>query len=236
MKAAVVIIGNEILTGKFQDENGPFLIRRLRELGVSLVRLSVIEDDVQAIANEVRRCSEMADVVITTGGVGPTHDDITYAGVAEAFGVPLVQNASMVRIMEGFDLPLHAENLSMATIPKGAVLVRDGAVSFPTVKMNNVYVLPGIPALVRLKFLVIASALEGTPLFTERVYLNATESEVAGPLNEVVAAHPTVVLGSYPRAGQAQYKVLITLESVDESALNLCKHALEASLPGVVHL
>src|SRR5690606_10377770 len=113
--AAGIIIGNEILSGKFADENGPFLIRRLRSLGVDLVRLVTIPDVPRVIAEEVRRCSQLADHVFTTGGVGPTHDDVTLESVALAFDLPLERNPALVRVLERFELPLDEANLRMAT-------------------------------------------------------------------------------------------------------------------------
>ena len=142
--AAVVIIGNEILSGKFPDENGPFLITRLRALGVDLTRLVVIPDDVPVIAAEVHGASERQDFVFTTGGVGPTHDDVTMPAIAKAFDVPLVRDASLAAIITaklGSDAPPAA--LRMADIPAGADLWWDGAVRFPLVVMRNVAIFPG---------------------------------------------------------------------------------------------
>lgn len=233
MNAAVIIIGNEILTGKFADDNGPFLIGELRRLGVPLVRLVTIEDTLDAIADEVRRCSDLADVVFTTGGVGPTHDDLTFEGVAQAFGVPVVLNDELVGIMERFGLPLHACNLRMATVPLGTTLVHDPSVGFPVVKVHNVYVLPGIPKLVRLKFAAIAPTLIGTPLVTDRVYVDAYEGGIAEQLNRIVAAFPTVAFGSYPRTGEGDFKTLLTVESADADAVARAVLAIQAEMPCV---
>ena len=97
----VVIIGDEILSGKFADENGPYLIERLRELGADLRRLVTISDDLDDIAGEVRRCSEAYDLVVTTGGVGPTHDDRTLIGIARAFSVGLVEHPELLELLDG---------------------------------------------------------------------------------------------------------------------------------------
>ncbi len=233
MNAAVIIIGNEILTGKFADENGPFLIGELRRLGVRLVRLVTIDDTLDAIAEEVRRCSDLADVVFTTGGVGPTHDDLTFEGVAQAFGVGLELNAELVAIMERFGLPLHDANLRMATVPSGTELVHDPAVGFPVVQIRNVYVLPGIPKLVRLKFAAIAPRLTGVVLHTDRVYVDEWESGIATALGEIVNAFPTVAIGSYPRSGEGPFRTLLTLESEDASAVEQAVSAMRAALPWV---
>lgn len=226
MKAAVIVIGNEILTGKFADANGPFFIRRLRELGVPLVRLVTIDDDLDAIADEVRRCSTLADVVFTTGGVGPTHDDLTFEGVARAFGVELTVHSGLVRVLEGFGLPADEANLRMCTLPAGSVLLDHPEVRFPTVRVKNVYVLPGIPKLVVSKFEAIAPTLTGTPVHTARLYCDAYESQIAGQLTAIAQAHPGVSIGSYPRTGDEPYKVLLTLESTSTEALANCVRAL----------
>ncbi len=233
MNAAVIIIGNEILTGKFADENGPFLIAELRKRGVPLVRLVTIDDTLDAIADEVRRCSELADMVITTGGVGPTHDDLTFEGVAQAFGIGLELNAELVAIMEQFGLPLHDANLRMATVPSGTVLVHDPSVGFPVVQVRNVYVLPGIPKLVRLKFAAIAPKLTGTVLYTDRVYVDEWESGIATALGEIVNAFPTVSIGSYPRSGEGPFRTLLTLESEDADAVQKAASAIRWALPWV---
>jgi molybdenum cofactor synthesis domain-containing protein len=229
MNAAVIIIGNEILSGKFADENGPFLITELRERGVRLVRLVTID----AIADEVLRCSELADIVITTGGVGPTHDDLTFEGVAQAFGVGVELNAELVAIMERFGLPLHDANLRMATVPSGTELVHDPSVGFPVVQVRNVYVLPGIPKLVRLKFAAIAPRLKGTVLHTDRVYVDDWESGIATALGDIVNAFPTVEIGSYPRSGEGPFRTLLTLESEDAQAVEQAVASMRASLPWV---
>ena len=232
MNAAVVIIGNEILTGKFADENGPFLIGELRRLGVRLVRMATIDDTLDAIADEVKRCSDVADVVFTTGGVGPTHDDLTFEGVAQAFGVGVYEHPDLLDIMERFGLPLHAANRRMATVPEGTELV-PGDRGFPVAKVRNVYVLPGIPKLVRAKFEVIAPTLTGTPLFTDRLHIDAWESGIAELLNPIVADFSDVSIGSYPRSGEGPFKTLLTLEGPDAERVAQCKTALKKVMPWV---
>lgn len=227
--ASVVIIGNEILTGKFADENGPYLIGRLRTLGVDLVRMSVIQDEVDMIAEEVRRCAERSDQVFSTGGVGPTHDDLTFDGVAAAFGVPTALHpelAELVRKHGGAD-PMA---LRMAMLPVGAELVWPFRGSFPIVRMRNVWVLPGVPALVKQKFEAIAPRFAGTQIGCARIYASDTESEVATPIAEVAAGFPSVAIGSYPRWGEVSHKLIVTLESRDPGALLAARDALAARL------
>jgi molybdenum cofactor synthesis domain-containing protein len=231
--AAVVIIGNEILTGKFADENGPFLIARLRALGVDLRRMVVVPDVLDEIADEVRRCAARYDHVFTTGGVGPTHDDITFEGVALAFGVPLEESAEMVALMRAWGLPTDAANLRMAAVPAGTELIADPALSHPVVKVRNVWVFPGVPHLFRLKFEVVAARFADQAVLTDRVYVTESEARIAERLTSVAQAHPDVDIGSYPRYDSDRYKVIITLECRDSEALRRAGDAVRAALPWV---
>ncbi|MCB9663402.1 MAG: competence/damage-inducible protein A [Alphaproteobacteria bacterium] len=217
--ASVVVIGNEILTGKFADENGPYFVRRFRTLGVDLVRLVVIRDVVDEIADEVARCAQGADHVFTTGGVGPTHDDRTFEGVAAAFDLPLRVDPRLVEIMEGFGMEATDANLRMATVPEGAELVLHPTMPYPVIRVRNVWVLPGVPQLVKQKFEVIAPQLAGEAVRCVRIYANDHESEVASLLAGAQAAHPAVEIGSYPRFHGRDHRLIVTLEARDEVAL-----------------
>jgi molybdenum cofactor synthesis domain-containing protein len=228
--AAVVIIGNEILTGKFADENGPFLIQRLRQLGCTLRRLVVVDDRLDDIAEEVARCAALADWVVTTGGVGPTHDDLTFAGVAQAFQLPLVENDEVLALLREYGIPLDAANRRMAALPAGARLVRRPPSVFPVTLVRNVFVLPGVPKLVRSKFELIAPYFEGAPVYVGRVAASCPESAFAEELTSLAARFPEVSIGSYPRSGPAEPAVLLTLESRDPSALAEATAAVEALL------
>ncbi|MFN7146897.1 MAG: molybdopterin-binding protein, partial [Myxococcota bacterium] len=165
--AAVIVIGNEILTGKFADENGPYLVRRLRELGVDLGRIVVIPDVIEVIASEVRAASSTFDHVFTSGGVGPTHDDLTFPAIAAAFDRPLERNAALVKVIEERSKgPLTTAAYRMAEVPVGAELWWDGDVLFPLVVMKNVAIFPGVPSLFRLKFEAVAHRFASTGTFT----------------------------------------------------------------------
>ena len=130
--AAAIIIGDEILSGKFDDENGPWLVRRCRTLGIDLKRISIISDEVETIADEVRRASSAFDFVFTTGGIGPTHDDLTLEGVARAFGVALYEHpdlADMIKTRMGD--AANQDAMRMAMVPVGAELWRTAPKRFP---------------------------------------------------------------------------------------------------------
>ncbi len=232
--AAVVIIGNEILSGKFPDENGPFLITRLRALGVDLLRLVVIPDEIPEIAAEVGACSARYDFVYTTGGVGPTHDDLTMPGVAAAFDVPLVRQpelASIIAAKLGPDAPPAA--LRMADVPEGADLWWDGGVRFPLVVMRNVAIFPGVPALLKLKFDAAAHRWSGTPVGVRRIWTERDEPAIADALTDATARWATVAIGSYPRFELSPPRVLVTLESRDPDALAACSAWVSARIGAV---
>ncbi|MEN0066723.1 MAG: molybdopterin-binding protein [Myxococcota bacterium] len=217
--ASVIIIGDEILSGKFEDANGPFLIRRLRALGADLKRLVVIGDTPAEIADEVSRCMAATDQVITTGGVGPTHDDRTLEGVGLAVGRPLLPHPDLLALLDQFGMERSEPNLRMVTVPEGSVLIDAPGSSFPVVRVDNVWVLPGIPNLMQTKFEDIAQFFAGKQVHVERLYCTQGESEIAAHLESVEAAFPGVSIGSYPRWGERRYRVLITADSRDQGTL-----------------
>jgi molybdenum cofactor synthesis domain-containing protein len=211
--AGIVIIGDEILTGKFADENAVFLIGELRALGVELRRIVVIPDVLDDIAATVTELAARFDHVFTSGGVGPTHDDVTMAGIARGFGTRVVREPVLEeRIRAYWGDKLEAPNLRIADVPEGAELVYGKDQVWPVVAYRNVYILPGVPALFRRKFIDIRDRFRSIPMTTARVYLDAEEGQIAGDLDAVVAAFPAVRIGSYPRFSERDFQVLITLE------------------------
>ena len=231
MRAGIVIIGNEILSGKFADENAAHLIGELRALGVALRRICVIPDDLDDIAATVPALAARVDHVFTSGGVGPTHDDVTIDGIARGFGTDVVTEPELeARVREYWGDRLAPANLRLARVPRGAHLVRGddpARPSWPVVAYRNVYILPGVPALFRRKFLDIRERFRSTPVTLARVWLDAEEGQIAPALDAVVAAHPDVRIGSYPRFGERDFQVMVTLESktavaVTAAADDLC--------------
>jgi FAD synthetase len=212
--AGIVIIGDEILTGKFADENAAFLIGELRALGVELRRIVVIPDVLEDIAATVPEFAGRFDHVFTSGGVGPTHDDVTMAGIAQGFGTRVVREPALEdRVRAYWGAKLAAPNLRLADIPEGAQLVYGTDQIWPVVAYRNVYILPGVPALFRRKFIDIRDRFRAEPMTVARVYIDADEGHIAGDLDAVVAAFPAVRIGSYPRFTERDFKVLITLEA-----------------------
>lgn len=230
--AGILVIGNEILSGKVVDTNSPFLAKELRELGVDLERILVIPDVVATIAREVRTMSDAYDHVFTSGGVGPTHDDLTMDGVAEAFGIPLAVNDVMAkRIERAQGKPPNESQLKMATLPASAQLIDAGDLWFPVIIVKNVHILPGIPELLKRKFLSVRERFRGVPFELKRVYLMPRESDIAEHLNATLRDFPELHMGSYPRTGEGTWSVLVTLESRDGDYLMRALGALLARLP-----
>jgi molybdenum cofactor synthesis domain-containing protein len=230
--AAILIIGNEVLSGKVADANSPYLCRELRSLGVDVERIVTIPDVIEVIGSEVRALSDAHDLVFTSGGVGPTHDDLTMEGVARAFGLPLERNESIVaRIERAQGSALNESQLKMAMVPKDAVLIDAGDLWFPVVVVENVYIFPGIPELLRKKFEAIRERFRGVPFLLKRVFVKRRESDIAASLNALLVEFPELMLGSYPKVGEETFHVLLTLESRDAGYLQRALDALLGRLP-----
>lgn len=211
--AGIVIIGDEILTGKFADENAAFLIGELRALGVDLRRIVMIPDEVDDIAATVADMAGRVDHVFTSGGVGPTHDDLTMAGIARGFGTTVVREPELEkRVRAYYGAKLVDANLRLADVPAGYELVWGRDQIWPVVAYKNVYILPGVPTLFRRKFVDIRDRFRTEPVTVARVYVDADEGAIAGDLDAVVAAFAAVRIGSYPRFAEQDFRVIITLE------------------------
>jgi molybdenum cofactor synthesis domain-containing protein len=230
--AGILVIGNEILSGKVVDTNSPFLCRELRGLGVDVERIAVIPDVIETIADDVRTMSRAYDLVFTSGGVGPTHDDLTMDGVAAAFGRPIEVNEGIVeRITRAQGKPPNESQLKMAKLPRGAVLIDSGDLWFPVIVVENVHIFPGIPKLLETKFLSVRERFRGVPFQLRRVFLTQRESDIAEFLNETLIEFPELLMGSYPRTGEGTHHVMVTLESRDPGYLGRALDALLARLP-----
>jgi molybdenum cofactor synthesis domain-containing protein len=229
--AAILVIGDEILSGKTAEQNAQFLIGELRELGVALKRILVIPDDIEEVAASVRELATRFDYVFTSGGVGPTHDDMTIVGVAQAFGVPVVRQPALVeRLSKHFGARIDEAKLRMADVPEGAELIETGEMHWPILALRNVFILPGVPELFRKKFLSIRERFRVEPFYARAFYTLEDEFDIASGLSTVAEAHPLVAIGSYPNFSSDEYRVKVTLESKDEPALRAAAEALLSSL------
>ena len=233
--AAILVIGDEILSGKVDDQNARLLIGELRELGVALRRILVIPDDVETVAVAVRELSANFDHIFTSGGVGPTHDDVTITGVARAFGKPVIRHPELERRLNAyFGAPAGGyadeSKLRMADVPENAELLEMPDWRWPVLVCGNVYILPGVPELFRKKFLAMRERFRVAPFFAKAIYTLEDEFDIAGDLREVADAHPLVAIGSYPNFSSPEYKVKVTLESKDATALATAVEALLTKL------
>jgi molybdenum cofactor synthesis domain-containing protein len=230
--AGIILIGNEILSGKTRDENAVYLCRELRALGVDVRRITVIPDEVGLIADEVATFTKAFDLVFTSGGVGPTHDDVTMEGVARAMAVPVVRHPELVALLERYYRGTVTEAaLRMAEIPEGAELVTGGTLRFPTILMRNVYVLPGVPEIFRQKFDALRERFRDQPIHLKNVFVRIGEGTLADYLNRLLESFPLLQLGSYPELSNPEYQVKVTLESRDRGYLEQALGDFLARLP-----
>lgn len=229
--AALVVIGNEILSGKVADSNSTFLAQQLRAAGVWLCRIVVVPDDVAVIADAVRALAPAVDVLFTSGGVGPTHDDVTIEGVARALGRAVVRHPSIEsKLREYFGATLNPAQLKLAEVVDGTEL-EYGHLSFPTFRVDNIYILPGVPEIFREKVLALRGQFAADPFHLRVVYTREMESAIAAHLNHTLAQFPDLLLGSYPKLNDPDYRVRITLESKDEVYVERALATLLALLP-----
>lgn len=233
--AALVVIGSEVLSAKVQDENGPYAARRLRALGVQLVAIHTVPDVEEDIAASLDALRRRVDWCFTSGGVGPTHDDITPRAVARALGRRVARSqalADAIRALHrahhgGEDAPEAA--LRMADVPEGTRLLGDPG--YPTLAVENVVMLPGVPRFFRHQLDAIESLLKAPPWRLASVFVAVGEERFAPALDRVVAAHPAVDIGSYPRFDAADHRVKLTVESKELAAVQAALAALLAALP-----
>jgi molybdenum cofactor synthesis domain-containing protein len=220
-RAAILLIGNELLSGKVEEQNARYLVRELRALGVVVGRIEVIPDDAAEIADTARKLSARFDLVFSSGGVGPTHDDLTLPAMAAAFGMGMSRSAELEGLLRAsFGAALHERDLRMADIPDAARLEygpRGHGASWPVVVVRNIWVLPGVPEIFRRKFDSVRELFRAEPIFARAVYSREPEGPIAAALDAVVAEFPSVEIGSYPHPGAPDYKVKITLDGRDRA-------------------
>ena len=232
--AGLILIGNELLSGKTRDTNGLFLIHKLRELGVSLKRVEIIPDDKEDIAQTVKRFSETYTWVFTSGGMGTTHDDATVPAVAQAFGVALVRHPQLLERLHGpsseHSFPLTEHHFRLTEVPEGSVLLKTEDVLWPVPVMRNVYILPGVPTLFERKFLGIMETFRQPPFVLKQLFVRLHEEQIAARLEEIASQHPNVAIGSYPLfvAAPDGHRVKVTFEGKNATEVtSACAEAKE---------
>jgi len=218
--AALVVIGDEILSGRTQDTNVAQLARWLNGEGIRLAEVRMVPDVSERIGEAVNALRTQHDYVFTTGGIGPTHDDITVDAIAAAFGVPVIVHPEARQILEDYYRDrqggLTEARLRMARTPQGAELLRNPYSGAPGVKMGNVYILAGVPAIAASMLESLTGKLEGgRPVVSVTVGARAAESDVADMLREMEAANPGVAIGSYPFFRDGGYGANFVIRSED---------------------
>lgn len=220
--ASVIIIGNEILSGRTQDLNISYIGKNLEKLGIVLEEVIVIPDIEETIINKVRAYSDKYDCVFTTGGIGPTHDDITTASIAKAFDTKLLRNPDAVACMESYYDPgtMTEARLKMADIPEGASLIDNPVSGAPAFQIKNVFVLAGVPSIMQAMFDALTERLiGGPPILTASVCTNLTESKIAEGMTKIQNDCAEVSIGSYPYFKRGKLGVNIVLRTIDKAML-----------------
>ncbi len=224
MDAVVICVGDELLTGDIEDCNSTWLARQLFDLGTDLKNISVIPDVADVIAAEIR--GARADIVIVTGGLGPTHDDVTRYGVAKAAGVSVVRSEEGIKVVERKGRKLAPAAYVMADIPEGAEIIPNPVGAAPGFIIDGrIFVFPGVPSELKAMFPLVADRFKGRKMVVEWLVTKQKESDIVLPLNEAVSLFPQVSFGSYPSD-----VVKIKMKSRDSEAVMKAKEWLAARI------
>lgn len=228
--ACVLVIGNEILSGRTKDSNLAWLAVELNKLGIRLLEARVIPDIEDVIVETVNAVRGRFDYVFTTGGIGPTHDDITAACIARAFGVPLIRNPEAVRRLiahYGNPADLNEARLRMANTPEGAELIDNPVSKAPGFRIGNVHVMAGVPTIMQAMFDGLRHRLVGgTPVLSRTLSVDVAEGLMATELAAIQAAHADVEIGSYPYMRQGKAGAAIVVRGVAAEALDRAAGAI----------
>jgi len=223
--AAMLVIGDEILSGRTQDTNTNHLATALTKAAIDLKEVRVVSDDQKQIVEAVNALRALYDTVFTSGGIGPTHDDITADAIAVAFGLGISVRDDARAIMQTradkMGIELNAARLRMARIPDGAVLIDNPVSGAPGFTVQNVHVMAGVPAVFKaMVATVIPTLTGGRPVLSRTVRLDMPEGEIAAPLGDLAARYPDVSIGSYPFVLAGRFGTNIVLRSSDEPVLD----------------
>lgn len=227
--ACLIIIGNEVLSGRTQDKNLAWIATELNKLGIRLMETRIIPDIGQTIVTCINSCRRQFDMVFTTGGIGPTHDDITSEFIAKAFGVKLIRHPEAKALLEKHYPPeqINEARMKMADIPQGAMLIHNPVSAAPGYKMENVYVMAGVPRIMQAMFDGIKHTLAGgVPMHSVTVSAYVTEGNIAEELGHIQQQFPTVEIGSYPFVRHQKLGTSLVARATDVELLRLCKVSL----------
>jgi molybdenum cofactor synthesis domain-containing protein len=237
--AGLLIIGDEILSGRIQDRNVSPIAVWLNLQGIRLSEVRIVPDDTDMIVAAVDALRERYDYLFTTGGIGPTHDDITVDSIAKALGVPVVVHPDARATLESYYAGrggMTDARLRMARVPKGAELIENPTSGAPGIRIGNVFILAGVPHIAASMLEGLAGRLEGgRPLVSRTIGCRAPESEVADMLLDTERAHPGCQIGSYPFFRDGRYGANFVIRSADDLALGACEADLLARLAALGH-
>ncbi len=228
--ACVIIIGNEILSGRTQDKNLNYIALGLTEAGIRLAEAKIIPDIEQEIIDNINIARAKYDYVFTSGGIGPTHDDITSASIAKAFKVKLILHPEAVVALKKHYNPenLNEARLKMAYVPEGASLIQNPVSAAPGFIIENLYVMAGVPSIMRAMFDYIKPGLKGGPIMhSHTISVFTTEGKIAKELSIIQSQFPNVEIGSYPFIKAGKLGVSLVARSLDEKDLEICVRELE---------
>jgi molybdopterin-biosynthesis enzyme MoeA-like protein len=232
--AALAIIGDEILSGRTQDRNVAQIATWLNLQGIRLREVRVVRDDMDAIVAAVNALRSTHDYLFTTGGIGPTHDDITVDAIAAALGLPVVVHPQAQAILEAYYEPrggLNEARLRMARVPQGADLIPNRYSGAPGIRLGNLFIMAGVPHIAAAMLEALTGQLEGgAPLVSRTIGCWVAESEVADLLSATEKAHPGCQIGSYPFFREGKVGANFVVRSADEALLAACADALATAL------
>lgn len=231
--AVVFLIGDELLSGRTTDKNLPVIAQKLGEKGIAVIEARVLPDNADVIVDTLRAWSPRVDYVLTTGGIGPTHDDITAASVAQAVNRPFVRHSEAEAALRAYYQPeeLNEARLSMADMPQGADLIPNPVTGAPGFFINNIFVMAGVPSIMgaMLDF-VVDRLTPGAVIHSQTLTTTLMEGEMALALSTLQDQYPDVKIGSYPHFQGNKRGVSLVLRSPDPTRLNKATNALEATL------
>jgi molybdenum cofactor synthesis domain-containing protein len=235
--AGILVIGDEILSGRTKDKNIGFIAEYLTNIGIDLKEVRVVSDDEPEIIAALDALRSRYNYVFTTGGIGPTHDDITADAVAKAFGVKIDHHPEVVaRFQERFGADLNEARLRMARIPEGADLIQSATILAPGFKIENVIVMAGVPSIMQAMMDIVSPKLKsGVRMLSDTVRADSREGDIGGPLRDIAKAHPDAIIGSYPFTDDAgKPNVNLVVRSRDQAKLDAAMAAVKEML-AVLH-
>ena len=219
--AAIIVIGDELLSGRTPDVNTPFLIDQLSKVGIKVKFCLMIPDDAKIIGRIVAEYSSLVKWVLISGGIGPTHDDITMESLASVFKVPLITHPELVTLLKKvYGQKCSPRHLKMAQVPEGTVLISTSRPNIPVIQFRNIFIFPGVPELMKTMFLLIKGSFKGDLCPVKEIVLAIDEGEILDELDQTIMQFSGVKIGSYPALLEDGYSVRIVMEHESKTYLN----------------